>query len=212
MKYGLIIVILSLLLLTACTDEESSLTVVNSTLTESEVRIDDFVYFIEAGESVTENWKISNSIFEDNQRKIYLRVKEKMFMFSEEGYYAISSGKNYRKVLVNNAAGLRIVNNAISGRIIAVYIAPSSDINWGTNKIDEDITNGNKMDWNLTSGLWDIKIIDDMNNEITSYDYNYEIGKLRTINYTGIGRTVTTDVKEKKAKIEIQNPRIEIVR
>ncbi len=208
---NLIVILLLLLILAACSEEESSLTILNSTLTEAEVAVDYYTHFINPGESVTENWKISNSLFEDNEKNVYVKIKEKMFLFSEEGYVTLKAGKSYQKTIVNNAAGLRIINNSTTGTIKEVYISPASDLNWGSNRISSNIAKGEKREWNLSPGLWDVKIVNSMNYEIISYDYNYEIGKLRTIDYTGVGREPVVFRKEKGDSLSPGSGRIELV-
>ncbi len=80
--------------------------------------------------------------------------------------FAFACGGSNANVVNNTAQAAApatmVVQNSSSQTICYVQLSPSSDSNWGNDQLasDEVIAPGGVREWEITSGMWDVRLLD----------------------------------------------------
>lgn len=156
----------------------------NSTRFESKTTLENHSYFVEEGETEVITWWLPYN----GSKYVRGTVHSQPFLLGWDFSYLIRGNKIVNKTIEENASMLLIENNSLISRITEVYITPSDSDRWGSSAIDRDVNSGEYVAWNLTPGLWDIKIVNSFSEEYIIYDQYFRIGNLYILEYSGLRR------------------------
>lgn len=95
-------------------------------------------------------------------------------------------------LLVSVSAGsIRIVNDTGGWDIYFIYISPSYDDSWGDDWLDSDeiLYSGNSVTFNVTNDIYDIRIIDEDDDEYIRYDIDVDGSYVWYVTLDDIGET-----------------------
>ena len=177
MKRYIIFIILCFFL-TGC-KEEAFITVHNKTGGFLNVSIFGNDHTLSPTESKTKSWKLTNTIFEEEDKTINVSGIG-LFKFEFSDNYEIRPDDNINIDIEADAGVVIIRNNTSDNYIKKVYLSLSSDDNWGTNYLSENILPGGKWDEKVSEASWDILIIDDQDHGYPFYNKYIEIGEMVT--------------------------------
>ncbi len=153
----------------------------NSTRFMSEITVENHKYYVEEGETEVLSWYLPHN----ESRYVRGTVHSQPFLIGEDFIHLIVDDDIFNKTIEENASMQLIENNAVFSRITEVYLTTSQSYRWGNNALDEDIKPGHLAAWNLTPGLWDIKIVNSWSEEYVIYDHDFKLGFLYTFEYKG---------------------------
>jgi len=115
-----------------------------------------------------------------------------------------------------DAGCFRINNTSTSFVIEEVYLSPSTETTWGTNDLMFYIDPGEFYTWTCTSDMeWDLKVVDDWEDEFTFFNINMGTDDVYTYNYDGFRASKNPNADQdkitnaKNAEITVTSPRCE---
>jgi hypothetical protein len=124
---------------------------------------------------------------------------------------------SYSRLDIYPDGGCFWINN-ISGSfyITEVYLSPSSQSTWGDNDLAFDINPGESFAWTVSPDTsWDVKVVDNYDDEFTIMGNYYEADDLVIYDYTGFRESRTTTADQDKIasaqnnETTVTNPRCE---
>ena len=193
---GLIVV--AALFISGCSDE-GILKLLNYSMDEIWYEVEGDFDELASGWEVSYSWDITTSIFGDDEKKVTVQYGGGYWFWNDyEVTKTVKPGKTTRIEIIGDAGEIEIENNSSSYYIVEVYLSPSSDPDWGDDDLIGDIWPNNSATWKVTTGYWDIKVVDDYWDVFLSFD-NY-VGPEETItfDYTGFKKSGSS-VADKKA-------------
>ncbi|MCD4829298.1 MAG: hypothetical protein K8R90_07745 [Candidatus Cloacimonetes bacterium] len=174
------------LLLTGCS-EDGEISVTNGTQGWMNVTIDgDGPIELAPDETVSKSWSLATSIFGDDSQDIDLHYTG-LFIFSGMRSYSIKAGYHKYVTLDADGGAIRVFNTSAAYTITEVYISPNSDTEWGDNDLSGDIGPGGSATWTVSPGIWDIRVVDNLNEEYTLFGLNIILGSIFSYYYPGFG-------------------------
>ena len=124
---------------------------------------------------------------------------------------------NYSRLDIFPDAGCIWINNISNSFVIEeVYIYPSSESSWGTNKLDFYIYSGEFYTWTCTSNMrWNLIVVDNWNDEFSFTNIEMNTDDVYTYNYDGfrVDKNPNNDqdkiANSKNAEVTVTSPRCE---
>ncbi len=175
-------IVLILILLIGCS-EDGTIKVKNNTDSYLEVTIESYYKYLNRGESVSKSWKLSNSIFNEEEKDVSVSGQG-LYKFHFDGDYRVCPGKTKKLTIYADAGAICIANHS-TRTIVSVYLSPSSDTDWGSDDLSGYIYSGEYYYWTATPGYWDIKVVDSGGYYGTSSDNYISIDNTTVFGYYG---------------------------
>lgn len=92
-----------------------------------------------------------------------------LYLFSGSTTRYIERGNISVITLSSDGGAIRVINN--SNRTISkVYLSPSQDETWGSDDLFGDIAPGASVSWTVDQGFWDIKIVNNADQEYSFFN------------------------------------------
>jgi len=184
-KLSISLIIISVALFMTSCAKDAKLIFNNNTESMTEIRIDNVNYQVPAYQILERKWNLSRNLISIDELIVYVRIKEKLFLFQQEYMLKLKAGSRVYKNIVFDAAGLEIHNDSFA-YITEVYLSPSHINQWGSNKLTGIILPDQSFQWNLTEGFWDIKVVGSSGNPFNLYNQRFFIGHLHTIYFLSL--------------------------
>ena len=205
MKKILGLVFVLVLFITGCTDDG----VLRITSNSSEDVWYQLNYgtttWLSSGESDSHSWSLSSSMFGEEDKNVTVTYGggEWFWYESYEVDKTIKPDNTSNVEIIGDSGEIKIVNNTNSTSIWYVYISPSSSSDWGNDLLGNDILYPDYyISWLVTTGLWDIRLIDENDYEYffweeqinpeTLYEYSFTDAKRSS---DSIGEKITNSQK-----------------
>ncbi len=196
-----LILVVSFMMMSCSADGE--LNVVNSTNAAMSVSIDGLQKNISANSSTSKKWSLSKTLFSTEEKSITISGEGLFkFHFTENAKVKAGTSKSYQ--IIADAGGLEIDNNSASSYIYEVYIAPSSDTEWGIDQLSGTINPGGYVIWRVSPGSWDVLVVDDQNKGYASYNNNISANQLVGLPWAPVNAMFLPDTGQKNRSGEIK--------
>ena len=179
---GLLVVLV--LFLAGCSDD-GTLKISDETAREIWFSINDGAEItLDVGESYSKSWDLSTSIFGSEEKDVDVAY-EGYHVFYDDVEKTVEAGSTTKLRIFADGGAIEIWNSSTAFYIEEVYITTSDDIFWGDNLITVPIGPGESVTWTVTSGDWDIQIVDDWGDVFESL-WNYiALDQTTQFEYTG---------------------------
>ena len=190
MKKILGLVFILVLFLTGCTDE--GILRINSNSSENVWYELDYgpTEWLSQGESDLYSWDLSTSLFEEEYKEITVSYGgDYWFWYDYETTKTIKPGKTTSVNIIGDAGEIEIWNNSNSFYITEVYLSPSDELTWGSDDLNGMIGPAESVVWKVTVGSWDIRIVDNYDDEFIKLDQYIPAETKFTYMYTGFRKT-----------------------
>ena len=163
-SYLLIVIIIA-----GCT-AEGDIKVYNKTSEWLDVSIDGDYYYLNAYEYAKKSYDLDDNIFSHEERDVTVSGEGLVkWGFSEN--YTVKPDETKKVNIYADCSAIKIYNNSYN-TIVSIYLSPSSDTEWGNDDLSGYIYPGEVHSWRISTGYWDIKVVDEYYNYATSFD-NY---------------------------------------
>lgn len=189
MKKGLVILLFAFaLLITGCSDT-GTLRITNWDAYDGWFTLNDgAITWLDAGYYYEEEYDLSTSIFGDEEKKITVEYGGE-YVFTERVRKTVTPGSTAKVEFETNAGEIIVWNDSEGFYIYEVYLSPSSDTTWGINDLSGYIGPDEWVSWYVTTGFWDIKIIDDYGDEFVYYDQYIGVEETYWFYYNGFRKS-----------------------
>jgi len=188
MKRILGLVFILALFLAGCSDE-GTLRIFNLDADYGWFTINDgLTEWLDAGDSYERSYDLSTSIFGDEAKTVTVDFGGE-YVFTESVSKTIKPGSTTTVQFETNAGGIEIWNDSYSFYITEVYLSPSSESSWGYNDLSGEIGPGETVTWYVTPGYWDIKVVDNYDDEFIALDEYIELEVTSIFYYDGFKRS-----------------------
>ncbi|MCK4956417.1 MAG: hypothetical protein KAS49_02190 [Candidatus Cloacimonetes bacterium] len=196
-----------ILLLAGCTGV-GTLTISNNTKYDDvwfEIDNED-IYLLDSGEVYEFEWNLSTTAFGDEEKSVDIEYGGP-YVFTQTLNKKILANSDKSVNIYTDAGEIQIWNDSGSFNIMRVYIAPSSDDNWGEDDLSGIIKPGNNVSWYVSPGWWDIMFVDECGNGFISENNYISIEETVIAYYDGFIRTdnADTDKTENSKKYSDRN-------
>jgi hypothetical protein len=187
------------LLITGCS-KEGILKLLNYSQEEIWYRIDyGYMEYLPSYTQISYSWDLASSIFGEDDKSVTVDYGGGYWWWYDyTTTRKIKPGKTVSIEIKGDAGEIAIWNNSWSFYIEEVYLSPSSDPSWGLDDLIGDIWPGETVTWKVTTGYWDIKVVDDWGDVFTSYGNYVDQEETIEFEYTGFKKSSAPD-SEKKA-------------
>lgn len=182
-KLLILVVVIGSLFITGCTDE-GVLKILNNSLDEIWYELDGgATEWLDSNWEAEYTWDLDSSIFGSEDKKVTVKYGggDQWWWDDYEVTRTVKPGKTVRLEVKGDAGEIAIWNNSTLFWIEEVYLSPSSDLDWGDDDLIGDIWPDEIITWKVTTGYWDVRIIDDVGGIYESFD-NY-VGPEETITF-----------------------------
>ena len=181
MKRGplLLFILLTALNASACIIRDAELRIRNRTASEIWVSVDD------AEPRKISEWANWSKFFQETRQVSVSWIGN--FVFPQTEKLKIRSGL-LSSLEIKPSGGAIILNNDGSKPLLEVYLSPSEDLDWGSNKLGGTISEGQNALWTLTEGFWDIKLVDSQHQEFFKYRMNVALNQGSDLNFSDFGK------------------------
>ncbi|MCF7794563.1 MAG: hypothetical protein K9N09_11285 [Candidatus Cloacimonetes bacterium] len=198
-KLLVLLVVIASLFITGCTDE-GILRLLNYSMEEIWYTINGGgTEWLDSGYQVEYGWDLDDSLFGSEDKKVTVQYGgDYWWWYDYEVTKTVKPGKTVDIDIIGDAGEIEIENNSNTFWIEEVYLAPSSDPYWGDDDLIGDIGPGESVIWKVTTGNWDIKVVDDWGDEFVAWDQYVGPEETLVFDYDGFKRT-TTAAADKRA-------------
>lgn len=198
-KAVVLLIVLASLFITGCTDE-GILRLLNYSRGEIWYRLNDGgLEWLNSGYQVEYSWDLGTGLFGEEDKTVTVQYGGYYWWWDDyEVTEKVKPGKTVEVNIKGDAGEIAIWNNSNIFYVEEVYLSPSSDPSWGDDDLDGDIWPGGTVTWKVTTGYWDILVVDDWGDEFVSYDNYIDQEETLTFEYTGFKKS-TTAAADKKA-------------
>ena len=122
-----------------------------------------------------------------------------LYIFAGSETYDFFAATAY-DIEITAEGGAIFVVNGTQDNITEVYIAPSSETEWGPDYMSGTIGPDQDYAWTVEPGLWDVKIVDDAGFEAEIYEISVTLNNSEYIDYSDKAKTrATTTILKNKA-------------
>ncbi len=111
-----------------------------------------------------------------------------LYIFAGSETYDFFADTNYDVEVTADGGAIFIVNGT-QDNITEVYIAPSSDTEWGPDYMSGSIGPDQDYAWTVEPGLWDVKIVDDAGYSSEVYEISVSLNQSEYVDYTDKAKT-----------------------
>jgi hypothetical protein len=188
MRKNVIVLAMMTLAMISCTDT-ATLDIENDTSGYMYAVVDGDTSDYDAGDIVTTEWELASSIFSSETAEGNVDVWG-FFVFKDQYSYSIDAGSSETITVTADGGAVGIENNSSSFYIDEVYISLSSSSSWGNNLVSYSIYPGETAYWTLSPGEWDIKVVDDWDDEFVNMGEIIFADELSIFGYTGFLKVV----------------------
>jgi len=196
--------LLTVVLIFGCS-AEGDIEVHNRTGAQLNIEIDGDRYELEAYEHAKKSYTFSNALFSPDEEKDVNVSGEGLVKWEFDQEYTVKANETEKVNIYADAGAIQITNNS-SFTIIAVYLAPSSDPNWGENDLHGYIYPGETCSWRVCPGYWDIKVVDTRGYYATSYDYYIGMGDVCSLTYGSLCKNQENSPSKNKENFLYSEP------
>lgn len=172
------LLLLTIFLLASCA-EDAIMFFYNDTDSMTEIRVDNVNHELPAYQTLERKWELTSQAFSVSELPVSIRIKEKLFLFSQQYTVVLRAGSRVYKSIEPDAGSLKICNES-SSPITEVYITPRTSSHWGSNRLAGAILPNVCISWNLTEGYWNLKVVSQWGDQYIAYDQRFFIGHLNT--------------------------------
>ncbi len=111
-----------------------------------------------------------------------------LYIFAGTDTFNFFDGTTYDVIITPDGGAIYIVNGT-SDNITEVYIAPSSDTEWGPDYMSGTIGAGQEYAWTVQAGSWDVKIVDDAGFFAEIFDIQVTDNQSEYVDYSDKAKT-----------------------
>jgi len=195
--------LLATMLIVGCS-AEGEIEVNNYTDEWLDVSVDGDFYTLEAYESVSKSFDLDDYLFSTEEKEVKVWVEGLLkWDFSET--YTIKPDKTKNVYIYADAGAIKVWNNSYYS-ITSVYLSPSSDSYWGSDDLSGYLYYGYINSWRVTSGYWDIKVVDEYGYYDTWYDIYVAIGEVEWFTYYGYCSHKNGSYQKNKENYQFEKP------
>lgn len=198
-KLLIILLFAAALLITGCSDE-GTLRVLSYSMDEVWFEVDNGdVYYLYTNEYYDFTWDLSTSLFGDEEKDVTVTYGGGYwFWYDYEVKKTVKPGSTAKVEIIGDAGEIAIWNNSNNFYVEEVYLSPSSDTTWGEDDLVGYIGPGETVTWKVSSGYWDIKLVDDYGDEFVSLDNYINPETTTTFEYTGFKKSSNSASQKKE--------------
>jgi len=138
---------------------------------------------ITSNDSYTKKWSMKKSIFNVEEKNVSISY-EGWYVFDDNDDVKVTAGKTKSVNIDANCGGIRVYNYSPYS-ITQAYASPSSSDYWGSNDLNNSVSTNDYCHWQVSSGYWDIKIIDAGGYEGYAYDIYVSINDTESFHFDG---------------------------
>ena len=206
MKKYLFIILITVLMISACSKKvQTTLRVNNNTSEDIWVNVTDKPKQTIVSSSFKEYfWQLSSGgMTQDEARTISVSYNG-YTIFAADTTVVLNPG-DYKTLNVKPTGGcIKIANESEYFVIEEVYISPSDSLTWGDNLLVDAngdthyIEAGNTVSWTCDPDSWDIMVVDDYGDEFTVFNQYIQLDETYIFHYTGFKQKNTQAIIKKK--------------
>jgi len=119
-----------------------------------------------------------------------------LYIFGGTETYDFFQATAYEVQVTADGGAIFIVNNT-TANITEVYIAPSSDTEWGPDYMTGSIGAGQEYAWTVEAGSWDVKLVDDEGFFAEIFDISVTDNQSEYVDYSDKAKSLGTSTNLK---------------
>lgn len=192
-----LIILLFAFVLSSCTDD-GELKVNNQTSGVLQITVAGQTAELDAQQSFSKKWELSKTIFSAEEKEVAISG-EGLFKREFETTVKVKAGEKKTVNIDPDAGVIRVENLSSSTNINEIYLSPSSEQYWGSNALSGFLPPNYYIMWRVSPGDWDVKIVDENNQEYYAYQQTVYVDQMLVLRYNPSEQSHFAPAQDRKA-------------
>ncbi|HHJ52794.1 MAG TPA: hypothetical protein ENJ89_06325, partial [Caldithrix abyssi] len=195
--FPVLIILLFAFVLSSCTDD-GELKVNNQTSGVLQLTVAGQTAELDAQQSFSKKWELSKTIFSAEEKEVAISG-EGLFKREFETTVKVKAGEKKTVNIDPDAGVIRVENLSSSTNINEIYLSPSSEQYWGSNALSGFLPPNYYIMWRVSPGDWDVKIVDENNQEYYAYQQTVYVDQMLVLRYNPSEQSNFAPAQDRKA-------------
>ena len=192
-----LIILLFAFVLSSCTDD-GELKVNNQTSGVLQLTVAGQTAELDAQQSFSKKWELSKTIFSAEEKEVAISG-EGLFKKEFDTTVKVKAGEKKTVNIDPDAGVIRVENLSSSTNINEIYLSPSSEQYWGSNALSGFLPPNYYIMWRVSPGDWDVKIVDENNQEYYAYQQTVYVDQMLVLRYNPSEQSNFAPAQDRKA-------------